>query len=518
MKNLLKRCKDLFKKRNKYLLLILILFLLGLFLRFGYIFPDKIIFGYDQIGDVLIARKIVDYHDLVIQGMNDSSLGFNHGVLLNYFTAILYFLGGGNPMTITYGYAFFNALTVISVFVFAISIFQNLSFALISAFIAAVSFRMILVSGWISNTTVALYLTPFFFLGFWLFKKKHNWGLVLSAFLLGLLIQSQLLMIYNFAVIPVLWLLLKLKRPNLKTILFSTLAFFVATSTMVLTEIRSGFSSINVFLHPSGFLSETSLPIIKRFPIFGKQLLMNFSLNLSPQYLTLGMIAGALILSVIIGSVFYRKTKQEEKNGLILLFVFLLSPIFMLVVGYHDKPWTLIGIVPAIFIAAGYLISKIPLFPIKIFLLGSIFYLNISMVINGYNQGELFINQEPSSTLKGQLAVVDYTYQEAKGEPFAINAVNYPLYYNTFWSYHYPWYGQKKYNYLPNWSGGEQLYPYNSLPASTGNEKVYYMIIDETGAIPQVHKIEGKNWGAKYGKLTEEKLIGGFTVQKFVKR
>lgn len=502
---------------KRHLVFLSAIFLLGLFLRFIYIFPDKIIFGYDQVDNAINARKIIDNHDLVIQELNPNVLGLNHGVLWNYFTAIPYFLGGGSPMVIAYWYAFFNAIAILSVFIFTYYLFCSYPMALISSFVMAISYQMILMAGWISNTTVVLYLMPFFFLGFWLYKEGHNWGLVLASFLLGLFIQSQMLMVYNFAVIPILWLVFRLRLPSLKTVFWSIFTFSLAVSTMIVVEIRLGFSSLMVFLKPSGYLDESTIPFVKRFLLFGRQFLTNFSLNLTPQYLKLGMIAGMIVTLIIIGNIFYHKTKKEEKNSLVLLLFFLFSPVFMLVIGYHDKPWSLVGMIPAISVAIGYVISKIPSFALKMGLLVLLFGLNMSKFVTGLTDGELFIKQEPSSTLKGQLAVISYTYQEAEGEDFAINAVTYPLYNNTYWSYHYPWYGQKKYGYLPNWSGGDQLYPYNTLPKSTGKENIYYMIIDETQAIPEVHKAVGRQWGFKYGKLVEERLIGGFTVQKFQK-
>lgn len=500
---------------NKYTVILFAIFLWGLFLRSLYVYPGKIIFGYDQVIEAINARKIVDYHDIITREIGSNALGLNHGVLISYFTSIPYFLGGGRPMVIAYWYIFFNTLAAISVFFFVNSVFNNRSMAFISAFLISISHFMVLISGWISITTIALFLAPLFFLGFWFYKKGHNWALIFSMFLLGLLIQSQMLMVYNIATLIVIWIILKLKKPNLKTAALSAFSFLLATSTMILTEIRSNFSSIEVFLNPQDFLDESLLPFSKRLTLFIRDFLSGFSSNLTPGYLGLGKILGILIILIIVGYIFYHKTKKEEKYGLKLLLIFLFSPVFILFIGYHNTPWTLIGTIPAISIATGYVISKIPYQFLKIFVLGFIFLANTHMFINSYKNGDLFINQEPSSTLRGQLAVVDYTYREAKGENFAINAVSYPLYNNTYWSYHYPWYGQNHYGYLPAWLGGDQLYPYNTLVKSGEKESIFYMIIDETGAIPEVHKAVGRAWGNKYGKLLEESLIGGFTVQKF---
>lgn len=497
------------------LVLLFIIFLLGILLRFKYIYPNRIVFGYDQIINVFDARKIVDNHDLIVQQVTPNALGLNHGVLWDYFLAIPYFLGGGNPMFIAYWYAFFNATAIISVFFFTYYLFRSWPAALTSSFITAFSYNMILIAGWISNTTVVLYLMPLFFLGFWLYRKGRNWGLPLSLFLLGLFIQSQMLMVYNIATVVVLWLVFKLKRPSIKIAILSLLSFLAAVSTMIIVEVRTGFSSLNALLRPTEFLDESSVSFFKRLNLFGKGFLSTFSQNLTSSHSTFGILAATVIILVIIKYVFDSRLKNEERSALKLLSVFLFCPIFMILIGYHDKPWTLLGMIPAVFVAFGYVVSKIPSLPLKILVLSLFFYLNIAGFVRGLAKDELFIAQEPSSTLKGQLAVLDYTYQLSGGKAFAINSVNYPLYENTFWSYHYPWYGLKKFGYLPSWLGGDQLYPYNTLPKSLGKEKIFYMITDETGAIPEIYKEIGRKWGFKYGKLQEEKLIGGFTVQKF---
>lgn len=497
------------------LVLLFAIFILGVFLRFRYIYPDRIIFGYDQVIDTITARRIVDNHDLVVQETNSNALGLNHGVLLSYFTAIPYFLGGGNPMFIAYWYAFFNALTILAVFVFSYFVFKNSSIALSSSFITAVSYQMILMAGWISNTTLALCLAPLFFLGFWLYKKGRGWGIILSMFLLGVFIQSQMLMVYNLVTVVVFWLVFKLKLPSLKIALLSLLSFLVAVSTMIVAEVRTGFSSLNALLKPADFLNESSLSFSDRLFLFAKGFLSNISSDLTSRSWIFGIFVGVLVILIVLKYLFDQKRKMEERDALKLLVLFLFSPVFMLLIGYHDKPWTLIAMIPAVFIAFGYAVSEVPSLFLKMLVLSLFFYINIVGFTGGLAKNELFIAQESSSTLKGQLAVLDYTYKSSGGKEFAINSVSYPLYVNTYWSYHYPWYRKSNYGYLPTWLGGDQLYPYNTLPKSSGKEKIFYMITDETKAIPEIYKSIGRKWGFKYGKLQDEKLIGGFTVQKF---
>jgi hypothetical protein len=506
-----------FMKKNKFLIILGFIFLFGFLLRFLYIYPDNIIFGFDQVMDATNAGRIVVNHDLIVRTLTPNSLGLNHGVLFSYFMAIPSFLGSQNPMVIAYWYLFFNCVAVGSVFVVSLLLFKNWFIAVSSSLLMAVSFQMVLVSGWISNTTVSLFLIPLLLLFLWLYKKGRNWGLILSSLLFGLLIQSQMLMVYYLLTVPFVWFIYKFKWPSLKTILLSITAFLLSISTMIVAEFKSNFSTVRIFLKPSGSLNEASLPFFRSITMLMKNLLLNFQKNLLPQSEFIGTALGIIVLFVVIYVVIRKKTIKEEKQNLLVLLLFFFSPAFTLIVGYHDTPWTLMGTIPLVFILTGYAITKVKSLPIKIIIVGLIVVANLTMIGCGHKKGELFINQETSSTLKGQLAVIDYTYQEAKGQSFAINSVAYPLYTNTYWSYHYPWYGFKKYGYLPNWSGGEQLYPFDRLPRSDGKEQVYFMIIDDTKAIQLWDKATGAIWGQQFGKLVEEKSIGGFTVQKFVK-
>ena len=78
--------------KAKAFLLLFFIFLLGLFLRIYYIYPEQnIILGYDQVGDLIQARKIINYHDLIVKGTISSTTGINHGVIFSYFTAIPYY-------------------------------------------------------------------------------------------------------------------------------------------------------------------------------------------------------------------------------------------------------------------------------------------------------------------------------------------------------------------------------------------------------------------------------------------
>lgn len=498
---------------NRYFLLIAV-FIIGFLVRWYYFTPERILFGYDQVGDLISARKIADNHDFIVKELFGSQIGINHGVLFSYFTALFYWLSDGQPMGISRWYVFLNSLSVLSICFFCFSVFKDKFIGLLGGLLLAFSNYQILLSGWVSNTSWAFVLIPIYFGGFWQYRKKNNWGLVLASFIMGLLIQSQMLMVYYFLTLPIIFVVLKLKFPNLKTVILSGLVFLIAVSTMILAEIKSNFSSFKILGNLTSSLDESHLSVLEK----GKLFFLDY-LDVTKQNLNFegGLLVKIFFILVIFGGLYMMTKDNETKKesvGVKLVLIMLASPILMLLIGYHKQPWTLFGMIPAVFILSAYVMSKVPLRKLLV-----ISYL--ALFVSGFQKNlvsdKLFISQEPSSILQGQLEVLDYTYREANGETFAINAVTYPLYYNTYWSYHYPWYSKKIGQVLPGWMGGDQLYPYNTLPRTTGKEKIFFMIIDETKAISQYHKMVGKKWGLAEGKLVSEKLVGGFTVQKFIR-
>lgn len=172
------------------------------------------------------------------------------------------------------------------------------------------------------------------------------------------------------------------------------------------------------------------------------------------------------------------------------------------------KPKLRLGLYfPVVVMMSGYIFSRIKI-PVLIFIVCSL------LALGNLTKSTKLLGEDESSILTNQLRVVDYTYKESAGENFAINSVTNPLYINYIWAYNYPWYGLKRYGYLPTWAGGDQLYPYDTLSKLVGNEKYLYLLIDETPRIPQVHKLLAIKWANERSVLEEEKSFGGILVQK----
>ena len=508
--------------KNKQLLvlsLLALIFIFGFWLRYKNIEGYNIIIDYDQIEDQFYTYTIAVDHKLAIIGRaiyGDPRL--HHGIFYYYYNFIPFLLSSGSFLTSVYWNSFFNTATAVILFILAKLMFKKILPAFLTAIIVASSFEFIKFSNWLTIDTAAIFLVPLFFLGLWNYFQSRQWGLILTAISLGLSIQTDLSFLYLILILVIYWIIFRPKIPNSKTLLLSILGFLITISTLILTEIKLNFAGVKMLLNFANTLEAAKLSYKLRFELFFKDFLANFTNNLIPQNSQLGIFLAVLVIGIVLYHLSSKKTSKIEKSGIYFLLLYLFAPAVTLLFGYHNKPWFLIGLPPAIVLATGYAISKLNFYliiPIIFLIIGS----NTSMILQRPNESYKLFNDiyDSTSYLKFQLQVVDYTYQQSKGQQFAINAVTYPLYYNGLWAYLYNWYGKKTYHYLPEWLGGDQIHPYDLL-SKANQEKIFYMIISETPRIPDIYKNKGRIWAMERVKLIEEKKFTAFTVLKMEKK
>ncbi len=502
--------------RKKDILTIFLIFVFAFLVRYYFITSHlNIPFDYDQYEDLLLTRKIlVDKDPPVIGRAIYGNPNIHHGVVFYYFNIPPFALFNGNPIAVALWISLFNAGLSILVYFFSLSLFKKRSTALISSILTASSYELVQFSSWISTTTLPVITVPIFFFGLWAFIKGKKKGLIVSAFFLGLSIQADLMFLY---LIPVALICLVFYKPKLsiKTLVISAIFFLLSISTLIITELKLHFVGLKSFIFFGRTFDESRISLLKRIDYFLHDFVKTFSLNLLPTKPNYAVYITLAILSIYFFNLFLnRKTKKPEKKGLLFLFIFLFSPALMLLLGYHSKPWFLIGIFIPVILTSSYSIStlKRPLLILPIVLI--FIFSNLLFIKSESQKGLSFFNLEDSSLLSPQLKVVDYLYQEAKGEPFGVNAITYPLHHEALWAYHLTWHGKEKYGHLPTWLGPEQFYPYDILPHSTGNEKIFFLIMDKSVRIPEIHRENARIWANQHGNLLEEKDFDGFVVQK----
>jgi hypothetical protein len=400
------------------------------------------------------------------------------------------------------------------VYILAKTMFPDKKVATISAIVAIFSYYYVSYSGWLSNPTLTILTVPIFFYGLWQYYQDKSWGLPLCFLFLGLSIQLELFFIYLIPTFIIAWLILRPKFPNLKVSVYALCALFFSLSTMIATEIKFHFGGIKSIFFAGQLVGGNHGGFLDLVADFFEHKCEAFYLNFWPQYHNFGLIFGAATTLYIIGeTIIKHKNKIILKRNLYLFLIFF-SPIIMLLLGTHNAPWFLIGRPASVIIMGAYLISKVKtnflIFPI----LGLIIFANLTAIKEDYGKGQTILGPDNAAVLSQQTEVMDYTYKNSGGQMFTINTVTNPLYINSVWAWNYRWYS-KKYGLLPSFSGGDQIPPYDVLPKASGQEKIIYLIMDETPRIPPVYTENAESWAKTKGKLVEEKEFSGIKVEKY---
>ena len=510
--------------RKKEFWVILFIFLFGFLIRILFVIPANTIIGFDQARDLFSATTIFrDHHIAIIGPTAGNNLNLHHGVLFWYYMVVPLIIGKGNPIGVVIWNSFFNALAVVVLYFLGREVFKSKRVGVIAALVTAVSYYYVQFSGWLSNPTGTFFTLPVIFLGFWEYKTGKKWGLPLAFFFLGLTIQFELFFIYLIPTGIVAWIILRPKWPSFRLTVFSVFAFCLATFSMIVTEIKFHFAGIQSILFAGQFVGGTkSSNFFSLILDFISKKWETFYLNFWPQNIRIGTLIGVFAVGLLIFEIF-KERKVRQRNLYILLWFF--SPAIMFFLGQHNAPWFYIGRPASAILIGSYLISRIseachfvvkPNFLVALILL-FVVGANLTAVKDSLGKGQALLEPDAASIMSDQLKAIDYTYISSMEKPFEINTLTNPLYVNAVWGYQYYWYGKQKYGHLPSFVGGDQLYPYNTLPKSNGKEQYVYILIDTTNRIPTSYKIEIVDSANQISKLVEEKRFGGIDVQKRIR-
>lgn len=500
--------------KTKIFLIVLAIFLFAFVLRAVFLKDSVLTFGYDQAIDAITSQQILG-GDIKIQGPSASTPGLYHGVFYYYLLAPAYFFGHGSPITAAYWIAFVNSLTLIVVFALGYLLSKkNFGVGLLSSFLFAISFESVQYATWLSNPTPAVLTVPLMYLGLWLWiTSKNRLAPVVTALGLGLSIQSEIFLAYH--IVPlVIWLFASRKIINRKQVGLFILTLILSVSTMILGEIKFGFRSIEG-IRQLLIGSEQNLAYAKSVGdyliLYLNQIGRIFAFNSYPG--NIGY-AGTFVIVLAIYSIF-----KKEKWGLFLS-TWLFSHLTVVTVGGTSTPFLMVGIGPAVSIViAIYLVKwwKNKYKVIAALVLGLLVFGNLSMVFRENSRGSTLFAIQKDMLLSKQLALVDYTYRESRGEPFAVNSLTSPLWINIVWSYLYKWYGEPKYGYIPCFTGHDQVGQIDALPKCEGGIKNRFLILEPMGGIPEQYLPLTIGEENVFSKLIEERSFGELIVQKRAK-
>ena len=493
--------------KNSFLILSLI-FILALILRLLY-FPQNVYFGFDQARDAYAVLEILSGH-IKITGPPTATGIINHGVFYYYIFAPFYFISGGDPSAVSAFLRILNSTGVLLVFAIAYSILGRLT-AFLAAFLFAISYEQTQFSLFLNHPSLAIISVLIFYLGLssWVFRKK-TWGILLSLFGLGLSIQFEFIEVQLIAIFILFLLVFKkeLQRINFKSIALGFLAFSIPVSTYIISEIKNNFIVIKKLPELLIGASGPDTNSVSRILFIINRHIHD---NLFANTFFVG------VLSIILLFILLKLFKSNYRQLVFLSLWFfggLLVYFFINNDAYFYNTGTSISLLifAAFLISKAYSKSKLLAFSFLILILISNIYLITKNNPLGPNQK---INPQIGLLLEDQKKILDFIYQSAEGEEFAVNALTMPYNVNTTWSYLFEWYGIKKYGYVPVWGGdGAEGFPGN-LKVEKARSKLpnkRFLIIEPLEGIPTYLINTFLDNEEKYTNTIEKKKIGTMEV------
>lgn len=496
---------------------LILLFIVGFFLRTLYLNQGAITFFYDQARDAFLIKQIIG-GDLKIQGLPANAPGLYHGIFYHYFLAIPYFISNGSPIVADYWMAFFGTATLFVVYLITNFLTKNKTASFLASLFFVFSFEANQYATWLSNPAMGIWFVPLTYLFLWLWTQKKNiWYALLTGLFWGLAIQSDIFLAYHVVAIAV-WLIVCNKNITVKSVSTFTIGLLLGVSTILISQIKFGLTGIKgiVYLFSGGNTLLNSKSLGDFLLIYLNQMGNLFSRNLFPISLGFG---GFIGLIMILWLILYweKESKSRLDSWEVFLFIYIFSHLPVVFFGGNDSTYLTVGLGPAVCVLAGVFVYEIwkRSKAVSVILTLIILLSGLTKIVTENKHGQTIFALRREMNLQNIMQVVDYTYQSSEGRGFSINSITAPLWLNTTWSYAYNWYGRGKYGFLPYWHGRNQIGdPGDNLSGPTKDATVYYMIVEPRDGIPDRFIGEAMDEENSKSKVVEEKNFNGIIVQK----
>jgi Dolichyl-phosphate-mannose-protein mannosyltransferase len=496
--------------KNYSKIVLALIFIIALTLRWWYLPQKAISFAYDQARDAFVVQQLLGGHLKLLGPPVSGVPGLFHGVLYYYVIAPAYLFGHGDPVIVAYWLSFISSLGVFVVYFLTKLLIKNKTPALIAALIFAFSFEATQYANLLTNASMAVWFVPLIYIGLYLWiNKSSKWAPIITGLAFGLSVQSEVALAYQLVPI-VLWLYIFRARIKRKEILTFVLSFIVAISSMIVSEIKFGFTGASGIVYLlTGRDQLVQAKNLSDFIItFLDQSGKTFAYTMFPLNVVFGGLLGFLM------TIFALKNKSLWSK-------FLATYIFAYLIALPFGGWNmrhiLVGIAPAVSVFTGIFLWKYLGRNKLIFslILAVILGANLMKILTENINGQTIFPLQVDLVLSKEIAVVDYTYQRASGKPFSISTLTSPLFVNSLWSYLYNWYGNSKYGYLPNWVGRDQVDQLgNNLQTAPDDIPEHFFIMEPTYGIPDLWVGYAKGDQDSMSNLVGQKNFGQIVVQE----
>lgn len=484
------------------LLLIFLAFAWRATLNPGWQFP----FWYDQARDGSIVHEMVTQADLKLQGPSASGTGdaVYHGVLFYYFLAPFYALSA-DPRWPVMGLAMLTALSVVPMYGLMWNLTQKRNLAFAGGLLMGLTVEAAQVGTWLSNPALATVAIPFFWWFVWrvygMGRRNEAW---IVALWLGLSIQS--VVFAGYLLLPLFLVFLLdwrgwFTRAGMGELIKGIAVLLLTVSTMLATQFLLWYRGIWHIASSGGEM--TAWPAVLQAQLLAT--LQNIQWFFFPPLKWLGLFFSALALWFV-----WRGTTKKVK---IFLFLWLLSPLSLLLLrhlgGYH----TLVGLTGAL--TAATLLALRRSSPRSLILAMVFWMVGQLWFFDAQVSGKHHVAVQDGTTLDEKIQLVDSVLENES--PVTYSVLTSPYKYNTTWAYLFWWRSRVRGREQPLFVGAPQAgLPGAALQAESPLPAVrHYAILDLPLAFPETLK-EDFLAEQPVERLQEERRFGSLRVREYL--
>ena len=418
----------------KYIFALILIMLLGFFLRSIIFLHGNFYLLSDQGRDLLLAREIVINHKITLIGGRTGFGGLFHGPLWWYMVSVFFFISKGNPFfSLVPLWIIISILIIPSSFLLG-NVIDSKKLGILLAFLVGVSVVFVSSIATASNSQVMPLIFIFYLISLMKYLNGNKKFLYLLSFTIGIGMHFE--SAFAFFLIPssIFTLIIWKKIPNLKSILISILIFLFCVSNFILFDLRHQFlmlnSMINLFFKKGSSHIGIFQIIIDRIHWFYYSIItIPFSTDKLVEFLSVMLFALFIFLFIK-----RRKEKRSLEN---------LERVFLILLSFFGIIFLSYLIVP-IKLASHYIYSlgilNLLIFTIALFYVfknvkyGSYLvsvYIVLALLFSFYNLNTQFRNKaynlSGNGTYFNELGVADSIYKDSKGSDFAYLVYDPPI-------------------------------------------------------------------------------------------
>ncbi|MBU0579431.1 hypothetical protein KKE34_02440 [Patescibacteria group bacterium] len=502
---------------KKYLLL---LFLIAFATRMFLITDNSFVFRWDQARDATLSRKIIEDHDLKIQGPSASGTQdqIYHGVLYYYLIAPLYTFSGGDPRFVIFVLALLFSASVIPIYFLTKSFSSSKLIAFFTSLLFSISVDTASIGTWLSNPIMALFFIPFFYWRLWevffLKNKKHLWLLALG---LGLSHQSVIFSLYLFIPLGFSYLYLAYQKKNIvlftiKEYLLLAGVYIASVSTIILSHYKMYQAGIFRILTLFEVIGEKP-NILDNISKITTLYLKKIQFNLVPQNKIVSLI---VFLPILI--YFIKKISAKQR---IFYTIYFFSVFAFLIFHYRNSFHSLISISWVILIPIGLLLKEVVLsfkkITISLILVALFLAAHLSKSIEFRKQKYALYAVDQGYFFNDKLKLMDKLFNISNNNSFSISTFTIPYGYNTTWAYLFSWYGEMTYGYKPKFYGPDQsgIFGADYLEMTSDSQENHFSIYEPSvGSYESKLRLDFIYNQDKIGAVEEKYNFGTIEVEK----